>query len=136
MPTGSALPGRAGSATVPAVQQGLSTMAKSRLNTALTALRGRVGDLIFKQYDYGTVVTRAPRMKNVKWSPAQIAHRQRVKAAGAFYRAVVSDPTLKKKFEAVAAKKRIPLSAVTLAEYMKQHSPTQTPKPARRRRGV
>lgn len=95
-------------------------MAKTKLNTALTSIRGRIGDLVYKHYSYGTVITRVPRMTHIKWSPAQIAHRQRVREAGIFYRAVLADPRLKKKFEAIAAKKKIPLPAATLADFMRR----------------
>lgn len=98
-------------------------MAKIKLNTALKDLHGRVDEWVYKHYSYGTVVTRRPRMENVKWSPAQLAHRERVRESGAFYRAVVADPELKKKYEAIAAEKGIPLSAVTLAEYFKLQKP-------------
>lgn len=95
-------------------------MAKTRLDPALASLRGRVGDLIYKKYSYGTVVTRVPRMEQVKWSSAQLDHRERVRAAGAFYRAVLADEKLKQKYQAIAVKRKIPLSAVTMAEFMKQ----------------
>ena len=92
-------------------------MAKAIVNAALSGLRGRVGDVVFKQYPYGTVVTRVPRMEKVKPSEKQRAHRKKVKAAAAFYREVLADPERRKKFEAVAKKKGWPLSAVTLREY-------------------
>jgi hypothetical protein len=95
-------------------------MAKAIINSALQTLRGRIGDLVFKQYDYGTVVTRVPRMNRVKPSRKQLAHRQDVKAAGKFYRRVLNDPTLRAQYGAVAAKERIPLSAVTLRAFFRQ----------------
>lgn len=98
-------------------------MAKTNLNTALKDLHGRVDEWVFKQYSYGTVVTRRPRMENVKWSPAQLAHRKRVQESGAFYQAVLADPELKSKYKAIATEKGIPLTAVTLAEYFKLQKP-------------
>ena len=94
-------------------------MAKTKLQAMFTTLRGRVGDVIFKQYAYGTVVTRLPRMGKVKWSPAQVAHRKRVKEAAKFYRDVLADPVRLKTFRAIAAKKKLPLSAVTLQHFLK-----------------
>lgn len=95
-------------------------MAKTTLNAVLSSIRGRVGDVVFKRYSYGTVVTRVPRMEQVKWSPAQLAQRQRMREAGKFYRSVLADPKLKKKYETIAAKKKIPLSAATMAEFLKR----------------
>lgn len=94
-------------------------MATVSLNSALQGLRGRVGEWVYKQYSYGTVVTRVPRMEGIKPSPAQRAHRNRVRAAGKFYQKVLADPTLLKHYSALAQKRGIPLSAVTLAEYFK-----------------
>lgn len=96
------------------------TMAKITLNSALRGIHGRVDEWIYKHYADGVVVTRRPRMEKVKWSPAQRAHREKVRAAGAFYRAVLADPKAKRRYAAIAAKKGIPLSAVTLVEYFKQ----------------
>jgi hypothetical protein len=95
-------------------------MARTQLNSALTGLRGQIGDLVFKQYKYGTVVTRVPRMSNVKPSKKQLEHRQRVKAAAQFYRAAMNDPELKRRFESIAKKKGWPLSAVALREYFRR----------------
>ena len=57
-------------------------MAKAELNAALRRLRGRVGESVFKQYAHGMVVTRVPRMQGIVPSPAQQAHRDRIRAAG------------------------------------------------------
>lgn len=94
-------------------------MARALVNSALEAIRGRVGNLIFKQYDYGTVVTRVPRMNKVVFSAKQLAHQQRVKAAGKFYREVLANEELRKKYERLARRRGIPLPAVTLQAFMK-----------------
>lgn len=95
-------------------------MAKTLLNSALLQLSGHLDGWVYKQYRHGVVVSRRPRMDKVKWSPAQIAHRQRVRAAAAYYRTVLADPALKKKYTAVARRRGIPLSAVTLAAFLKR----------------
>ena len=95
-------------------------MATLILNSALQGLRGRVGEWIYKQYSYGTVVTRVPQMKGIKPSAAQRAHRDRVRAAGKFYRQVLADPVLLKRYSAIARRRGIPLPAVTLTEYFKR----------------
>lgn len=98
-------------------------MAKTNLNTALNGLRGSVDGWVYKQYSYGTVITRRPRMDQVVWSPAQQAHREQVRRAGEFYRSVVANPALKARFQAIADEKRIPLSAVTLQEFLRRQKP-------------
>ncbi len=94
-------------------------MAKAELNSLLRALSGSVGGLVFKQYRHGVVVTRVPRMDHIKPSPAQRAQRERFRQAAVFHRTVVADPALRKRYATVARKKGLPLSAVTLAEFMK-----------------
>jgi type I restriction-modification system DNA methylase subunit len=94
-------------------------MAKVLMNSALRQLRGQVDQWVFKRYCYGTVVTRRPDMSRVKPSAAQRAHREKVKEAGEFYKKVLQDPVLLKRYRAVAKKKKLPLPAVTLAEFFR-----------------
>ena len=103
------------------VEKTATLMARTVINSALTTLSGKIGDLVFKHYSYGTVVTRVPRMGNIKPSAKQAAHREKVKAAAAFYREVLADPARRKRFEAIAKKKGWPLSAVALREYFRTH---------------
>lgn len=100
-------------------------MATARLNSALRGVHGQLDQWVYKHYSYGTVITRRPRMENVIWSPAQKAHREQVRAAAAFYRIVVADPKLARRYQAIATRKRLPLSAVTMAEFFKQQRTTQ-----------
>src|SRR5437867_1055308 len=85
-------------------------MPKLQLDPALTSLRGSLGNLVYKHYrkdKRGLVVSRKPDMSKVKWSSAQRAHRQRMKAAAAFHREVLADPALLKKYTALAKKNRV-----------------------------
>jgi hypothetical protein len=54
------------------------------LNSALVAIRGRVGDVVFKTYRDKIVMTRVPRFTSGVATPAQRARRDRLKAATAF----------------------------------------------------
>ena len=100
--------------------QGFFPVAKAKLNSAMADLRGQIDGWVFKRYGNKLVVTRRPRMENVIWSRAQLAHWDKVRASGAFYQSVLADPILKRRYEAIAAKKGIPLSAVTLVEFMRR----------------
>jgi hypothetical protein len=95
-------------------------MAKAELNFHLRHFRGSLDGLVFKRYRYGLVVTRVPRMDRIKPTPAQRAQRERFRQAAVFHRAVLADPALKKRYAAEARKKGLPLSAVTLAAFMKR----------------
>lgn len=54
-------------------------MATAKPGVISSSVRGRVGDLIFKQYRYGTVVTRVPDMSNAGSTEKQQAGRLRFK---------------------------------------------------------
>ena len=55
-------------------------MAKVILNSALTRLSGRVGDVIFRTINGRTHVYAAPRPSTLPPSPAQLAARERFAA--------------------------------------------------------
>ena len=98
---------------------------KIQLDAALASLSGTLGNLVYKHYrndKRGHVISRKPDMSRVKWSPAQRAHRQRMKAAAAFHRQVLADPALLKKYTAHAKKNRVNLSAVTMGEVLRKKS--------------
>jgi hypothetical protein len=95
-------------------------MAKAKLNSAFVQLSGQLDGLVFKQYATGVVVSRLPRMEHIQPSPAQLAQRERFRAAGKFHQQVLADPVLKRRYMAAAKKQAVPLSAVTLAAYMRQ----------------
>ena len=68
-------------------------MAKVTLQPPFISFRGRVGDLVFRTYPNGQVIVSAyPDMSNVVWSPAQVAHRRRMKRAVAYAKAAMADP--------------------------------------------
>jgi hypothetical protein len=62
-------------------------------------------------------------MSKVKPSPAQLARRQLMRVAGRFHRQVLKDPGLLKKYQAIARKNRINLSAATMGEILRRKSP-------------
>jgi hypothetical protein len=67
-------------------------MAKVQLDTALASITGSLGKFVYKHYrndKRGQVLSRKPDISRVKWSPAQRAHRQRMKSAAAFHRQVL-----------------------------------------------
>jgi len=93
-------------------------MAKAKLNAALLQLSGQIDGLVFKQYAGGLVVSRRPRMDNIKPSPAQLAQRERFRAAANFHREALANPALKRRYKAAAKKRGVPISAITLEAFM------------------
>ena len=101
-------------------------MAKIILNAALTGLSGTLDRLVFKHYrkdKRGMVLSRRPDMSRVKPSSAQLVRRELMRRAGEFHRQVLADPALLKKYQAIARKKRINLSAATMGEVLRRPSP-------------
>lgn len=70
-------------------------MAKVQLNSALTAIRGRIGNVVLKTYRDKIVMTRVPRLDGVAASPGQRQFRHRIKEATAYAKRVYADPAAK-----------------------------------------
>jgi len=84
-------------------------MAKAKLNTGIRTLRGRVGDVIFKHYSYGRrVALSADEEPKIQRGAAGASAAG--EGGGAFYRQVVADATLRRKYARIAARRHIPLS--------------------------
>lgn len=101
-------------------------MPKAKLNTAIASLTGAMDGFVFKHYrndKRGQVLSRKPDMSGVKWSPAQRAHRQRMKAAAVFHRQVLADPVLLRTYTRLARKRGVALSAVTMGEVLRKPTP-------------
>jgi hypothetical protein len=75
-------------------------MARARNSFILEGLRGKIGDIVVKQYRYGTVVTKVPDMSNVKSTRLQKKKRKKFKEAVAFALKILADPKAKAAFEA------------------------------------
>lgn len=98
-------------------------MAKLELNTALQSVRGTIDGWVYKHYrndKRGLVLSRVPDMSKVKPSPAQLAYREAMREAAKFHRQVLCDPKLLKKYQAIAKRQRINLSAATMGAAMRQ----------------
>lgn len=95
-------------------------MAKLDLHSFLYRVSGRVGNVVIRQTRTGAVMSRLPDTSKVKWSPAQRARRKLMREAGAHYRAVMSDPAQADRYRALAAKKKIPVSALVMGEFLKR----------------
>jgi hypothetical protein len=79
-------------------------MAKIKLNPLFDGISGTVGDVVFKKSRNGeTIISKRPDMSRVKWSDAQIAHRERFKQANAYANAMLADPDMRALYEERAA---------------------------------
>lgn len=94
-------------------------MAKLKNYAMLKDLSGAfASQLIFKQYSYGTVVSKVPDMSGIKRTRSQKRKNNRFKEAVKYARAIVNDPQKKKAF---AKKLKVDQRVYTAAikEYLK-----------------
>jgi hypothetical protein len=95
-------------------------MAKVTLPPLITGIKGRLGDVVFRVSQNGnTFITRSPDMSTVEWSPAQQEHRQRFKAAIAYAKAAMADPTVRAVYKKQAADKNKRPFQMAVSDYFK-----------------
>lgn len=97
-------------------------MAKVKLNPILLELHGKVGDMVFRRTRSGGVsLIRKADMSNVKWSPAQVANRQRFREAAAYAKQLLADPQVRATYEEIAVKQGKRAVEVAVSEYLQKH---------------
>ena len=95
-------------------------MAKVNLPPWIKGIKGRLGDVVFRQSPSGeTIISKAPDMSAVVWSPAQEGHRQRFKAAIAYANAAMADPDVRAVYEKQAAEKNKRPFQMAVSDYFK-----------------
>jgi hypothetical protein len=95
-------------------------MAKLKLHVAIRRLQGSLDGLVVKNTPHGQVLSRRPDMSNVKWSPAQLAHRKLMQAASEHYRNLMADPGQAARSIAGARRKNIPVSSFVMGEFLRR----------------
>jgi hypothetical protein len=100
------------------------TMARVRDNLLVDGFSGKLGDIIFKHYRFGTVVSRRPNMSKVKRTSTQKKNSSRFVEAVKYARSVVASPMLKKTYEKKAKKSGRTIYHLALADYMRDASKT------------
>jgi hypothetical protein len=95
-------------------------MPKIKFTPPITGIRGKLGRLVFRQSPSGeTILSKAPDMSNVKWSPAQKEQRQRFKAANDYAQAAMADPVARAVYEQRAAEQNRKPYRVAFSDYCK-----------------
>ena len=74
-------------------------MAQGKMNPILGTVRGRIGDLVVKQYGSKVVYTRRPVFRNRIFSERQLASQERFREAAMSARALMSDPVTHSAYE-------------------------------------
>lgn len=92
-------------------------MAKTKLNPILEQVRGQVGDLVFREVQGETVLSRKPDLSGVVVTEAQTAARERFRQATLYGKMVMADPTTKAIYEEEAKAKGQPVFSLTVADF-------------------
>jgi hypothetical protein len=94
-------------------------MAKTTLSPVLRQLRGKVGNLVFRQLYGKTVVSRAPDFSRRKLSAKQQAQVRRFADAVRHARATLADPKTRAAYAVQAKRQSRPLISVAIRDYFK-----------------
>ena len=95
-------------------------MAKVTLPPWITGIRGKMGNMVFRQSPSGeTIISKALDMSAVVWSPAQQDHRRRFKAAIAYAKAAMADPDARVVYEKQAAETNARPFHIAVSDYFK-----------------
>ena len=96
-------------------------MARVTLNPVLEGLRGKVGDLVFKRYGDGTIISRKPTVTGEP-TEGQLAQRNRFTDAVMYGKMVMADPEAKAFYDEAARDKGMPVFSLTVADFF--HAPS------------
>jgi hypothetical protein len=72
-----------------------------KMKNNVLGLRGRIGNLVFKKYRYGTVVTPVPDMSRAGCSAQQRTQRDRFREAARLAREALGNPAEKQRFDSL-----------------------------------
>lgn len=93
-------------------------MAKIKLNPILEEVRGQIGDLVFREVNGETVLSRKPTASGNEPTQNQAEQRERFKQAVAYGRYVMSDDDVRELYEEASQRKGVPLFALTVADFL------------------
>ena len=95
-------------------------MAKVKLASWITEIRGRVGDVVFRTSPDGkTYLSKSPDMSAVEWSPAQKENRRHFSRAIAYAKAAMADPDARAVYEKQAAGQNRQPFRMAVSDYLK-----------------
>jgi hypothetical protein len=93
-------------------------MALVKLNPIIARLSGKVGEFVFRTYGTKVVLSRRPSGPAGPPSEAQLAQRERFRAATSYGKAALADPDARAFYEALAAKRHKPILSITIADFL------------------
>ena len=98
-------------------------MAQGRLIPILENVRGRIGDLVVKQYGSKVVLTRRPVFRNRIFSEAQRAYQERFRQAALYVTALLRDPRAREAYKEEARREGKSVRSLMMADFLHARSP-------------
>ena len=95
-------------------------MAKAENNVLFNGISGKYGNVILKNYSYGTVISKIPDRSKVVLSVKQKKANSVFKEAVAYAKSVLADPKLQKQYKTKLKKKGSSLYHIALSDYLKK----------------
>jgi len=95
-------------------------MAKATLNSALAGLRGKMGNVVYRQLYGRTVISCGPDFSRWKLTAPQKAHLRRFGAAARLVKFALKDPQRRAAYAAQARRQKRPLIAVAISDCYRQ----------------
>jgi hypothetical protein len=92
-------------------------MAKVRLNPILEQVRGQVGDLVFRRYGDGVILSQKPDMSDREFTPAQLQAQERFRQAALYGKMVMAVPDAKALYLEKAEAEGQPVFSLTVADF-------------------
>ena len=93
-------------------------MAKVKLNPVMEQVSGKIGDIVFKRYEDGVIMTRTPNRDGLVPTVGQTDHRERFRQAAAYGKAAFADPARKALYETAGKARRKPAFALTVSDFL------------------
>jgi len=94
-------------------------MAKAQMNPVVSRLRGKIGDLVFRQYKDKVVVGLRALVDGSEPTPSQRSQRERFRLATAYGKWVFADPALKAAYAKVAQARGQTTFGLAMADFLK-----------------
>ncbi len=93
-------------------------MAHVKLNPAFDEVRGRLGNLVFKQIGDREYVTRMPDLSGQAITDAQKAVREKFRRASWYGKTVMADEQARKLYDEVAKSRKQPLFSLIMQDFL------------------
>ncbi len=92
-------------------------MAQVKMNPVFVKVKGKVGDLVFKQYGEALIMARTPTANGHEVTPAQAATRERFRAAALYGRLALAQPAVRQAYATAARELHQPVMSLAVADF-------------------